>query len=69
MENFKEINIKDRTYYFLNDMINIKNFDSSLLKVDKKSYKNNGIYHIEYITIRKWWLWKYLWCKSFVPHC
>ena len=53
MENFKEINIKDRTYYFLNDMINIKNFDSSLLKVDKKSYKNNGFYHIEYITIRK----------------
>ena len=53
MENFKEINIKDRTYYFLNDMINIKNFDSSLLKVDKKSYKNNGICHIEYITTRK----------------
>ena len=34
-------------------MINIKNFDSSSLKIDKKSYKNIGIYNIEYITIKK----------------
>ena len=33
-------------------MINIKNFDSSLLKIDKKSYKNTGIYYIGYITIK-----------------
>ena len=33
-------------------MIIIKNFDSSLLKIDKKSYKNIGIYHIGYITIK-----------------
>ena len=33
-------------------MINIKNFDSSLLKVDKKSYKNIDIYYIGYITIK-----------------
>ena len=33
-------------------MIIIKNFDSSLLKKDKKSYKNIGIYHIGYITIK-----------------
>ena len=37
MGNIKQINIKDRTYYFLNDIINIKDFDSSLLKIDKKS--------------------------------
>ena len=34
-------------------MINIKNFNSSLLKIDKKSYKNICIYHIGYTTIKK----------------
>ena len=53
MGNIKQINIKNRTYYFFNDMINIKNFDSSLLKIDKKSYQNVGIYIIEYITKKK----------------
>ena len=33
-------------------MINIKNFDLSLLKIDKKLYKNIGIYYIGYITMR-----------------
>ena len=67
MGNIKEINIKNRKYYFLNDMIDIKNFDSSLLKIDKKSYKNIGIYNIGYITIKKkWWLWKNSQCKSFL---
>ena len=49
----KQINIKNRTYYFYNDMINIKNFDQILLKIDRKSYKNIGIYNIGYITIKK----------------
>ena len=53
MGNIEEINIKNGTYYFFNDMINIKDFDSSLLKIDKKSYKNIGIYSIGYITIKK----------------
>ena len=52
MGNIRHINIKNCTYYFFNDMINIKNFDSSLLKIDKKSYKNIGIYYTEYITIK-----------------
>ena len=34
-----QIDIKNRTYYFYNDMISIKKFDSNLLKIDKKSYK------------------------------
>ena len=51
MGNIKQIDIKNRTYYFFNDMINIKDFDPSLIKIDKKSYKNIGIYHIGYITI------------------
>ena len=53
MGEVKQINIKNRTYYFYNDMINIKNFDPILLKIDRKSYKNNGIYNIGYITIKK----------------
>ena len=52
MGSIKEINIKNRTYYFLDDMINIKNFDPNLLKIDKKSYKNIDIYYIGYITMK-----------------
>ena len=48
----KKINIKNRIYYFCNDMINLKNFEPNLLKTDRKSYKNIGIY-IGYITIKK----------------
>ena len=44
----------NRAYYFYNDIMNIKNFDSNLLKIDKKSYKNIGVYNIGYIiTIKK----------------
>ena len=46
----KQINIKNRAYYFYNDMINIKDFDPKLLKLDKKSYKNTDIYYIGHIT-------------------
>ena len=53
METVKQINIINRTYYFYNDIIDLKNFDARLLKVDKKSYKNIGIYNIGYITIKK----------------
>ena len=35
MGNIKQTNIKNRVYYFFNDMINIKDFDSSLLKANK----------------------------------
>ena len=53
MEEVKKINIKNWTYYFYNDMIDLKTFDERLLKIDKKSYKNIGIYNIGYITIKK----------------
>ena len=49
----KQIDIKNRTYYFYNDIIDLKKFDARLLKVDKKSYKNIDIYYIGYITIKK----------------
>ena len=52
MGNTKQIKIKNRTCYFFNDMINIKDFDQNLIKIDKKSYKNIGIYHIGYITMK-----------------
>ena len=52
MGNIKQINIKNQTCYFFNDMINIKDFDPNLVKIGKKSYKNIGIYHIRYITIK-----------------
>ena len=35
----KELNVKFETYYFYDDMINIKKFNSDLLKIDKKPYK------------------------------
>ena len=53
MGQVKEINTKNRTYYFFDDMINLKNFDSSLLKIDKKPFENIDIYYIGYITIKK----------------
>ena len=40
--------IKASSYYFYDDMINIKNVDSSLLKLDKKAYKNIAISYIGY---------------------
>ena len=53
MGEVKQINIKNRTYYFYNDIIDLENFKSNLLKIDKKSYKDIGIYNIGYITIKK----------------
>ena len=52
MENIKEINIKNRTYYFFDDMINSEDFDSNLPEIDKKSYKKIDIYYIGYITMK-----------------
>ena len=49
----KQININNRTYYSYNDKIDIKKFEANLLEIDKKSYKNIGIYNIGYITIKK----------------
>ena len=52
MGQVKKINIKNRGYYFCDDMINIKNFHSNLLKIDKKSHKDIDIYYISYIMIK-----------------
>ena len=49
----KQINIKNRTYYFYNDQIDLKDFDARLLKIDKKDYNEIDIYYIGYVTIKK----------------
>ena len=48
----KDINIKNRTYYFFNDIINIKDFDPDNIKIHE-SYKNILIYYIGYVAIKK----------------
>ena len=53
MGKVKQINIKNRTYYFYNDQINLKDFDARLLKVDKKDYKEIDIYYISYVAVKK----------------
>ena len=53
MREVKQINIKNRTYYFYNDQINLKDFDARLLKIDKKDYNEIDIYYIGYVTIKK----------------
>ena len=50
----KDINIKNRTYYFFNDIIIIVIFDFNDIKIDKTSYKNILIYFIGYVTIKKY---------------
>ena len=53
MKEIKEINMKNKGYYFCDDMINIKIFHSNLLRIDKKLHKDIDIYYISYIMIKK----------------
>ena len=55
MGTVKQINIKNRTYFFYNDIIDLEHFESNLLNIDEKSYKDSDIYNIGYITIKKNW--------------
>ena len=48
-----DLNIKNKTYYFFNDMINIKDFQSNLLTIDKMPNKDFDIYYVDYTTIKK----------------
>ena len=49
----RQINIKNRTYYFYNDQIDLKDFDASMLKIDKQNYKEIDIYCIDYVTFKE----------------
>ena len=53
MNTTKQINIKNRTYYFYNDITDIENIDASLLKIDKKSYKDINNINTGYVTKKK----------------
>ena len=50
----KDIDIKNRTYYFFNDFINTENFDSNNIKIDEKSYEDILIYYIGHVTIKEY---------------
>ena len=53
MEQVKEINIKNCTYYYFNDKINTEDLDSNLLKKAKNSYKNIQIITTKKLIIKK----------------
>ena len=53
MGKVRQINIKNRTYYFYNDQINLKDFDATMLKIDKKNYKDIDVYYIGYVTFKE----------------
>ena len=46
----RQLNIEGTTYYFYNDLINIKNFNINNIKLDKKAVLGNDVYYIGYIT-------------------
>ena len=50
MRNIKEINIKNSTYYFFDDIIKIQDFNANLIKIEKESYKHININYIGYVT-------------------
>ena len=49
---FKDKDIKNCTYYFFDDMINIRNLHPDKIKIDKKPYKNILIYYIGYVMFK-----------------
>ena len=49
----KQMNIKNRAFYFYNDLIKLFDFDPNMLKLDKKTFKGINIYYIGYVTKKK----------------
>ena len=49
---FKDVDIKNHTYYFFDDIINIKNFHPNNIAIDEKPYRDILIYYIGYVTIK-----------------
>ena len=52
-EKSNKLTLKNQTQYFYNDIINLKDFEPNLLKIDKKHYKGMNIYYTGYIKIKK----------------
>ena len=53
MGKITDLNIKNKTYYFFNNMVDIKDFQSNILTIDKKPHKDFYIYYVGYITIKE----------------
>ena len=53
MGNVRDLNIKNRTYYYFDDIIDIKKFEPNLLKIDEKLYRDFDIYYIAYNMTKK----------------
>ena len=55
MKTIRQVNIKNRQHYLFNIMTNIKNFNPTLLSIEKISFESTDsvIYDIEYITIKR----------------
>ena len=53
MGNVKQIKIKNRTCCFCKDIIDIEEFDSSLLKIDKKLYKDIDVYYMDTLQLKR----------------
>ena len=51
----KQLDIKNRTYYFFNDSIWLHEFNPNLLKLDKKSFKDMNIYYIGLLQKNRIW--------------
>ena len=48
MGEIKQKNIKNQTYYFYNDIIDLDEFDGRKIKVDKKIFNDTNIYYLGY---------------------
>ena len=64
----KDLDMKNRTYYFFNDIINIKKIDSNNIKIAEKSSKDILIYYIGYVMTKDLKFCKNYLCKSFIPY-
>ena len=53
MGTLKQINLRNQTYYFYNDIINLENFDSSLLKIDKNHIKTLVFTTLDILQLKK----------------
>ena len=49
----KQLDVKNRAYYFYNDSINLSNFEAGDLKIDKKTWKDIDIHYIGYVDKNK----------------
>ena len=49
----KQINIKNRTYYFYNDIIDLENFDSSLFKLDENHTRTLVFTVLDILPLKK----------------